>query len=79
NRDDCSAPAKKKTEAPTDNPLTSLNTWILDSLRHRAQLVRLRNDGCPSTTQHSLQVADQALPGEINSLGSNEKFHVINS
>jgi hypothetical protein len=45
--------------------------WLLDSLS------TLRSAGCPNTTQDSLPAAGQALPGEINSLGSSERFQFM--
>jgi hypothetical protein len=47
--------------------------WLLESLS------TLRSAGYPNTTQDSLPAAGQALPGEINSLGSDDRFQVIMS
>jgi len=66
-------PLKRKRKLQREFLFRGSITWLLDSLS------TLRNAGYPNTTQDSLPAAGQALPGEIDSPGSGERFQVIKS
>ena len=66
-------PLKRKRKLQRTLLFRSSIAWLLDSLS------TLRSAGYPSATQDSLPAAGQALPGEISSLGSNERFQFMTS
>ena len=66
-------PLKRKRKLQREILFRGSIAWLLDSL------CTLRSDGYPNTTQHSLPAAGQALPGEIVSLGSSERFQIMTS
>ena len=64
-------PLKRKRKLQREILFRGSIAWLLDSL------CTLRSAGYPDTTQYSLPAAGQALPGEIDSLGSDERFQVV--
>jgi len=60
-------PLKRKRKLQREILFRGSIAWLLDSLS------TLRGGGYPNTTQDSLPAAGQALPGEVVSLGSNNK------
>ena len=66
-------PLKRKRKLQRDILFRGSIAWLLDLLS------TLRDAGYPNTTQDSLPATGQALPGEVNSLGSDERFQVIMS